>query len=62
MASSDLKIRIMAKQNQILELLDLMINEGTVGNPGKDMLPVSYCVETITIQFRLLARILQERG
>lgn len=62
MVNSELKTMVLTKQKQILDLLDQMIDDGIDGDPGRDRLPVSYCVETITTQVKLLARILQERG
>lgn len=61
MVDDERKAKILRKQNEILKLLDQMIAYNIDGDPKRDMLPVFYCVETITTQVRLLARILQER-
>jgi len=62
MASSKLKTRILTKQNQIFDLLNQMISENVGNDPNRDRLPVAYCLREITIQIKLLTKILQEGG
>ncbi len=62
MTGIDLKIKVLVKQNEIMELIDNMIKDGLEDKPVMNKPTSSYYVETITTQVKLLARILKERG
>ena len=61
MDKTDLKIKILKKQNSIIELIGDMISDALEDKPDKNRLPKNYYINVIETEARLLARILEER-